>query len=758
MDVPPPTPPSRGVENDHGTHDLDDALDRQDGLLVNGLDNLLEVLVGYAAGGSTSGMDTGATVVNLVVSDWFNKLHPLLYRRLADLRRLELAPLRGGGGGVVAGGESVINDNNASGRIAQLERELKQALHMTELANKDHDYQTSRIAELTRQLDNSETLLEVAKNNLSVTRRDTAQEAKRLQHANKELFASVEKERAAKLVAQKRVDDLLLRLDVLNDLTGGGSVQTSSEPATTATSTSKSTSAQISQLKRDVEKANHRLELARAEMDEIKRDRDEAMDMRTMGEASAKGLQLEIARLKKEADRHERVEEDLRLEVHNNRAAYNVLGAAYNALKEQKAKTAAGTSSKFGSADRIRELESVVESMEQEIAQLEADKASLEVQLDEARKVEDRLVDLEAEKQSLSAQVEEVEEERDVLKDVLEESKSESEGHVDDLKMEIARLQNLLDDKQVGSQDEDEGLAEENKALKNLVGELERRLQGAGRQSLSDEGSEGATRGDSGRMANMARRLQEVENSARTLYETNQRLIRQRQEEADRLADLESENRALRYATPNLPTNVPGLVEENRRYREQIQELMRERQTTTGSTSPAAVPSTGMSEDERTELESLRQRNYDLQLELLRVKKTSKPDDELQREYEAIEKEVTKAEDELEKKIAEIERQVAARKAGMDTRAQTAGMTRDEHLEFNRAEARRNYDLDAVTEELRIQIVDDKERLRGLRSKATKLRNQVALRKKEFELQEEANKRTKRTEARIMLGARALMV
>ena len=732
MDVPPPTPPSRGVESDHGTHDLDEALDAQDGLILNGLDNLLEVLVGYAAGGSTSGMDTGATVVNLVVGDWFNKLHPLLYRRLASFKRLESA---GGAGGATP---SIVNDNNAvttgsSARVAQLERELKQALHLLELANQERDQKSAHIQDLNRQLDNSETLLGVAKTNIAVLRRDTAQEAKRLQHANKELFASVEKERSAKLVLQTRVDELLTRLDVLKDLSG-------SEVAKTSAKSTSLSSAQVSQLKRDLEKAEHGLELAQVEIENIKLERNEAMDMRTMGEAAIKGAKVEVSRLQREAKYQAALVADLQNRVLSYEATIRELKNAPRTIS---------------TSARVQELEGMVESMEQEIAQLEADKAALEVELDKARLVEDRLtgraMSLEREKESISEQLEEVEEQRDVLKEEMEERESQSESNVEELREEVERLKRQLDDQEVEGGDGYEDLVQDVERLRERNAELERKLEG--RLSFErSEGSEGATRGDSGRMANMARRLQEVEESARTLYETNQRLIRQRQEEADRLADLESENKALRYATPNLPANVPGLVEENRRYREQIQELMRERQTV------PSTSSTGMSEDERTELESLRERTYQLELELLRTKKTSKSDSELEAELAAAEQELTKAEKEIARREAVIEAAEAARKAALDTRAQTAGMSLDQKFDFNRAEAIRNKKVHEEIENMVVELLGLQQKLAPLKGKVTKLRNQLALRRKEFELQEEANKRTKRTEARIMLGARAMVV
>jgi chromosome segregation ATPase len=720
------------VESDHGTHDLDEALDAQDGLILNGLDNLLEVLVGYAAGGSTSGMDTGATVVNLVVGDWFNKLHPLLYRRLASFKRLESA---GGAGGATP---SIVNDNNAvttgsSARVAQLERELKQALHLLELANQERDQKSAHIQDLNRQLDNSETLLGVAKTNIAVLRRDTAQEAKRLQHANKELFASVEKERSAKLVLQTRVDELLTRLDVLKDLSG-------SEVAKTSAKSTSLSSAQVSQLKRDLEKAEHGLELAQVEIENIKLERNEAMDMRTMGEAAIKGAKVEVSRLQREAKYQAALVADLQNRVLSYEATIRELKNAPRTIS---------------TSARVQELEGMVESMEQEIAQLEADKAALEVELDKARLVEDRLtgraMSLEREKESISEQLEEVEEQRDVLKEEMEERESQSESNVEELREEVERLKRQLDDQEVEGGDGYEDLVQDVERLRERNAELERKLEG--RLSFErSEGSEGATRGDSGRMANMARRLQEVEESARTLYETNQRLIRQRQEEADRLADLESENKALRYATPNLPANVPGLVEENRRYREQIQELMRERQTV------PSTSSTGMSEDERTELESLRERTYQLELELLRTKKTSKSDSELEAELAAAEQELTKAEKEIARREAVIEAAEAARKAALDTRAQTAGMSLDQKFDFNRAEAIRNKKVHEEIENMVVELLGLQQKLAPLKGKVTKLRNQLALRRKEFELQEEANKRTKRTEARIMLGARAMVV
>src|ERR1019366_7980657 len=111
-----------------------------------------------------------------------------------------------------------------------------------------------------------------------------------------------------------------------------------------------------------------------------------------------------------------------------------------------------------------------------------------------------------------------------------------------------------------------------------------------------------------------------------------------------------------------------------------------------------------------------------------------------------------------ERQETAIEVAEAKRTAELDTRAQTAGMTLDEKLDFNRAEAKRNQAVEKVIGGMRNQASIARERLPRLKGKATKLRNQLALRKKEFELQEEANKRTKRTEARIMLGARALMV
>jgi hypothetical protein len=165
-----------------------------------------------------------------------------------------------------------------------------------------------------------------------------------------------------------------------------------------------------------------------------------------------------------------------------------------------------------------------------------------------------------------------------------------------------------------------------------------------------------------------------------------------------------------------------------------------------------------MSEDERTELESLRERTYQLELELLRTKKTSKSDSELEAELAAAEQELTKAEKEIARREAVIEAAEAARKAALDTRAQTAGMSLDQKFDFNRAEAIRNKKVHEEIENMVVELLGLQQKLAPLKGKVTKLRNQLALRRKEFELQEEANKRTKRTEARIMLGARAMVV
>jgi len=137
--------------------------------MLNALDTLLEVVIGMSAQGGVATEATPA-VIQLVMGEWFQKIHPVLYRRLVHLKRLET-------GGQVA-------TETASGNVA-LKADLKRALHMVELAQKQIDADKLEKANLQRKLDNANTLLETAKNNLQVSKRDMASLQRKLDNTNK---------------------------------------------------------------------------------------------------------------------------------------------------------------------------------------------------------------------------------------------------------------------------------------------------------------------------------------------------------------------------------------------------------------------------------------------------------------------------------------------------------------------------------------------------------------------------------------------
>jgi len=317
--------------------------------------------------------------------------------------------------------------------------------------------------------------------------------------------------------------------------------------------------------------------------------------------------------------------------------------------------------------------------------------------LEVARKSEERVVQLEAEKEELSAQVEEVEEERDVVKEEWEEYQAESETDKSDLREEVDRLRRLLDDAEMEEMDVDEGAYAQIKDLEREVLELRTQLERETRMHLTTgegSGSGGETRAES---------------------RPNGALLA-------RIRELEAELEATRYAP-----NVAGLMEENRRYREQLAELM----TGSGRTAAEATMS-GLVEEERAELERLRQRIAELELQLLRTKQTKVSDEDLQREL--LEAETLEAEAE-----ADVTRIQAQLDAAIESRKETL---RDRALSEKKYRA---------IEDLRLTLGRAVTLVRTRKGKLTKLRNQVKLRQQAFALEEEASKRTKRTEARVMM-------
>jgi len=428
-------------------------------------------------------------------------------------------------------------------------------------------------------------------------------------------------------------------------------------------------------------------------------------------------------------------------------------------LEASRAETAAGNTRYATLVERNKEISEEREAMEQEIADLEAAKADLEAQLEKARHVHDRVVDLEAEKEELSAQLEEAQEDRDAIREECEEM---SETHASELREEIERLRRRLEDEEV---EEDEGMAERLAELEETNRELRHEVESARRRS--EEPSGGGTVGVAEQ-----RRIAELEQAARVMYSTNEKLLRDAEVTKERLNDLESANRALRHANESVPADLAGVLEENRRYQEQLAQLM-------AAPRPSAVSPMrgGLSREEREAFES---RIRGLELELMQSKKTKQSDKDVQAKLAkegdklaALERQLEDAQRKLE--IAQKEHKEMRRLPEFP-----AGTTLEQREKYNN-EARKKSDKKyREIEELRNEIEKAKRSIPHLRSKVSRLRNQVELRRKladfqatggggeeaqdvpsEYELEEEEAKRkkleTRLVQARVV-GARLLVV
>jgi|WetSurMetagenome_2_1015567.scaffolds.fasta_scaffold00643_23 DNA repair exonuclease SbcCD ATPase subunit len=428
-------------------------------------------------------------------------------------------------------------------------------------------------------------------------------------------------------------------------------------------------------------------------------------------------------------------------------------------LEASRAQTAEAKAVPGVNAQRIMDLEALVkelqseqESFHQEIRDLENTKAVLEEELEEARKAHDRLVDAEAEKESLHAQLEEVEEERDVCKEDYEElsaRSAENESNTSDLREEVARLHRIIEDIEAEEVEGDEEarvkireLLKDNRTLQNeiedLHGQMSRLLEEKRRRGVvEEERSRGATTpegrgaGESEHSLELHRRIRSLEEADRILHETNARLLREVSADRERLTDLEAENRALRYSAERSPAagNVAGLEEANRRYREQLAQLMAERRE---SSPPSAVApaSGGLGASERAELDILRQRNYELELKFLKSKVTKMSEAELTSKLVKAEKEAEAAEQAVTAQQAAIKQFRIDRRAGITLENKPKGMTLDQEFDWNRAEANRNR---ALLEDEKAMFTQLQELIskRGAKRRAvTRLRNQVTDRQK----------------------------
>jgi hypothetical protein len=595
MDVPPRKARERAAAEEHGNHDMDETLDKQDGEILNGLDALFDTLVGLAAEGSSATVDAGAAAVNVVVHNWFQVLHPALYERLAQSK--------------------ILNEAGFQKRASDL--------------------------------------------NLPIDMQEARQQILRL-----------------------RQEGASLR----NRLASAAGV-------------------------------NKKMELRIAE--------------------------LELAR------REDTIrEEDLRMRLS---LAQDMMEAA-----TQKRAMASGTGE--GGGGVVTDTSVMVAAMEEEIRELEASKLELELELEKARRAEEKVTELEAQKEGLN-------EELDVVKDDLQEvveRESESSAGASELREEVQDLRRQLEAIEAGEVDGYEEMKWEMDELRERNENLEKRVRGDGFEELRQQVAnlearnerlrrdleraergpedEGNTRGETEHSASMSQRIRELENAARLMYDTNQKLMR----DQERLRDLEEETRVLRYANPDLV----ALAEENRRFKQQLTDLMQ------GTSGEAAVPATSSS----AEVEELRRRNIELEAALLRAQnKTTKTQAELETELEAAQEELRGAEEGLAGLQAAILTAEAARKAGLNTTEKTAGMTQGERFDFNATEIVRNREAFRAIEEMRLTALDTKNRIPSLRGKVTKLKNQLEMRKKEYELEEEANKRAKRTEGQL-IAMRLLLV
>jgi myosin protein heavy chain len=766
----PPPPPPRDAGDDHDNHDIDEALVRNDGMLLKALDQLVDILIGLSAEGTN-----GAAAVQLVLGQWYQKLHPALYERLVQLKRLE---------GTTGAPTSAEHDDEALRlEVANLQRKLGNtelllgvAQRKLDQLNKDkeeHDDEALRleVANLQRKLGNTELLLGVAQRKLDqlnkdkeeheAVTRDTSTRLKMAEGAKrgldkhvKELDEVIRGHVALELKLRERlafVEDLW---KAAKESGGGGT-----EGATAA----KSSSAQVSQLKRDLEKTRHLLELAEARIEESKQEENRWHDMATMTKGELEGAKRRISKMEAASRRP------------GGAGVFHAEGGEGRVLTLKE-----GASS---SSPRVKELEaavakldaersesqSMMASMEEEIRELEAAKASLEGELDEARRVAARVAEVEEEKEGISAELEEAKEALDYAAEDMQEAaaqrESESEANASELREEIERLQRRLEDEEQKEQEgADEILAEENARLREQTRALEQELA---RQRLShrggsegSEGSAGSTRANIDRTLTLQERVLKLEQAASTMHKTNERLLRERQDEQERLSDLEAENRALRFARPNVPDNLVGILEENKRYREQLAELQQavRRGSNSGSSSPPAAVSRSspqhgdrLSEEERAELEELRERNHELQLEIVRNKKTKMTDEELQRQLQAAEDALRVAQEAIIAKMATIETAETSRRAALNMSNRPADMTLEEKHAYNDAAAARNIAAGRAIEEMRIALAEMEGRVPSLKGKVTRLRKQAEIRKQEYALEEESGKRPKRTEARVAM-------